>query len=398
MKIAVINSGSSSIKFQLFSMPSGEILAHALVEKIGEADQKSMFEYGDQKIDITEKANTHHDGLKLINRLLREHHIVEHFSSLDAIAHRVVHGGEHFSGVTLIDDDAIEKIRDLIPLAPLHNRANLEGILLSRKKAPNVPQIAVFDTAFHAAMPKEAFLYALPYEMYEKHKIRRYGFHGTSHSFVMKEAAKIMHKGPKELNIITLHLGNGSSAAAVKGGISIDTSMGFTPLEGLVMGTRCGDIDPAIVLYLQRDLGFGVDEIDALLNKHSGLLGICGSIDLREIEKKSDELYKTAIEITARRVKKYIGSYMALLGRVDAIVFTAGIGENSHTMRSKIVQGLELFGIELDEKANRENSVLISKASSRVKLFVIKTDEELEMARESEIFLKNLNKGKNSDL
>ncbi len=398
MKIAVINSGSSSIKFQLFSMPSGEILAHALVEKIGEADQKSMFEYGDQKIDIAEKANTHHDGLKLINRLLREHHIVEHFSSLDAIAHRVVHGGEHFSGVTLIDDDVIEKIRDLIHLAPLHNRANLEGILLSRKKAPNVPQIAVFDTAFHAAMPKEAFLYALPYEMYEKHKIRRYGFHGTSHSFVMKEAAKIMNKDPKELNIITLHLGNGSSAAAVKGGISVDTSMGFTPLEGLVMGTRCGDIDPAIVLYLQRELGFGVDEIDALLNKHSGLLGICGSIDLREIEKKSDELYKTAIEITARRVKKYIGSYMALLGRVDAIVFTAGIGENSHTMRSKIVQDLELFGIELYEKANRENSVLISKASSRVKLFVIKTDEELEMARESEIFLKNLNKGKNSDL
>ncbi len=398
MKIAVINSGSSSIKFQLFSMPSGEILAHALVEKIGEADQKSMFEYGDQKIDITEKANTHHDGLKLINRLLREHHIVEHFSSLDAIAHRVVHGGEHFSGVTLIDDDVIEKIRDLIHLAPLHNGANLEGILLSRQKAPNVPQIAVFDTAFHAAMPKEAFLYALPYEMYEKHKIRRYGFHGTSHSFVMKEAAKEMGRDPKDLNMITLHLGNGSSVCAIKGGISIDTSMGFTPLEGLVMGTRCGDIDPAIVLYLQRELGFGIDQIDALLNKHSGLLGICGSIDLREIEKKSDELYKTAIEITARRVKKYIGSYMALLGRVDAIVFTAGIGENSHTMRSKIVQDLELFGIELDEKANRENSVLISKASSRVKLFVIKTDEELEMARESEIFLKNLNKGKNSDL
>lgn len=398
MKIAVINSGSSSIKFQLFSMPSGEILAHALVEKIGEADQKSMFEYGDQKINLTDSIKTHHEGLKLINALLKEHHIVEHFSSLDAIAHRVVHGGEHFSGVTLIDDDAIEKIRDLIPLAPLHNRANLEGILLSRKKAPNVPQIAVFDTAFHAAMPKEAFLYALPYEMYEKHKIRRYGFHGTSHSFVMKEAAKEMGRDPKDLNMITLHLGNGSSVCAIKGGISIDTSMGFTPLEGLVMGTRCGDIDPAIVLYLQRELGFGIDQIDALLNKHSGLLGICGSIDLREIEKKSDELYKTAIEITARRVKKYIGSYMALLGRVDAIVFTAGIGENSHTMRSKIVQDLELFGIELDEKANRENSVLISKASSRVKLFVIKTDEELEMARESEIFLKNLNKGKNSDL
>lgn len=398
MKIAVINSGSSSIKFQLFSMPSEEILAHALVEKIGEIGSKSLFEYGGKKIYISDRVDTHLEGLKLINRLLKEHHIVEHFSSLDAIAHRVVHGGESFSGITLIDDEVQERIRELIPLAPLHNGANLQGILVSREKAPNVPQLAVFDTAFHAAMPKEAYLYALPYEMYEKHKIRRYGFHGTSHSFVMKEAAKIMNKDLKDLNIITLHLGNGSSAAAIKGGISIDTSMGFTPLEGLVMGTRCGDIDPAIVLYLQRELGFGIDQIDALLNKHSGLLGICGSIDLREIEKNSGELYKTAIEITARRVKKYIGSYAALLGRVDAIVFTAGIGENSHTMRSKIVQDPEFFGIELDEEANRKNSVLISKASSRVKLFVIKTDEELEMARESEIFLKNLNKGKNSDL
>jgi acetate kinase len=398
MKIAVINSGSSSIKFQLFSMPSEEILAHALVEKIGEIGSKSLFEYGGEKIYISDRVDTHLEGLKLINRLLKEHHIVEHFSSLDAIAHRVVHGGESFSGITLIDDDVQEKIKDLIPLAPLHNGANLQGILVSREKAPNVPQLAVFDTAFHAAMPKEAYLYALPYEMYEKHKIRRYGFHGTSHSFVMKEAAKEMGRDPKDLNMITLHLGNGSSVCAIKGGISIDTSMGFTPLEGLVMGTRCGDIDPAIVLYLQRELGFGIDQIDALLNKRSGLLGICGSIDLREIEKNSGELYKTAIEVAARRVKKYIGSYMALLGRVDAIVFTAGIGENSHTMRSKIVQDLKLFGIELDEEANRENSVLISKASSRVKLFVIKTDEELEMARESEIFLKNLNKGKNSDL
>lgn len=398
MKIAVINSGSSSIKFQLFSMPSEEILAHALVEKIGEIGSKSLFEYGGKKIYISDRVDTHLEGLKLINRLLKEHHIVEHFSSLDAIAHRVVHGGESFSGITLIDDDVQERIRELIPLAPLHNGANLQGILVSRKKAPNVPQLAVFDTAFHAAMPKEAYLYALPYEMYEKHKIRRYGFHGTSHSFVMKEAAKEMGRDPKDLNMITLHLGNGSSVCAIKGGISIDTSMGFTPLEGLVMGTRCGDIDPAIVLYLQRELGFSIDQIDALLNKRSGLLGICGSIDLREIEKNSGELYKTAIEVAARRVKKYIGSYTALLGRVDAIVFTAGIGENSHTMRSKIVQDMKLFGIELDEEANRKNSVLISKASSRVKLFVIKTDEELEMARESEIFLKNLNRGKKSDL
>jgi len=388
MKIAVINSGSSSIKFQLFFMPSGEILAHALVEKIGEPSSKSVFEYGNEKIELSTTVNTHHEGLKLINMLLREHHIVEHFSSLDAIAHRVVHGGEHFCGVTLIDDEVIEKIRGLIPLAPLHNGANLEGISLSRKKAPNVPQIAVFDTAFHATMPKEAYLYALPYEMYEKHKIRRYGFHGTSHSFVMKEAAKEMKKNPKELNMITLHLGSGSSVCAVKNGISVDTSMGFTPLEGLMMGTRCGDIDPAITIYLQRELGFSVDEVDALLNKHSGLLGVCGTVDLREIEKKDDELSKVAIEMMVRRVKKYIGSYMALLGRVDALVFTAGIGENSHTLRAKILQDLEIFGIKLDEEANKQNALLISRKSSRIKVFVIKTDEELEMARQSEEFLK----------
>lgn len=389
MKIAVINSGSSSIKFQLFSMPNAEILAHALVEKIGEVGSKILFKYDEKEVCKTEQIDTHYDGLKIINTLLKEHHIVEHFSSLDAITHRVVHGGEYFRDITLVDDDVQEKIRDLIPLAPLHNGANLQGILVSRKKAPNVPQLAVFDTAFHANMPKEAFLYALPYEMYEKHKIRRYGFHGTSHSFVMKRAAKELQKDVKDLNIITLHLGNGSSACAIKGGVSIDTSMGFTPLEGLIMGTRSGDIDPAITLYLQRELGLSTNEVDTILNKRSGLLGICAKIDLREIESSNDELSSIAMNMTARRVKKYIGSYAALLGRVDAIVFTAGIGENSHTMRSKIMQNLELFGIELDEEANRENSVLISKASSRVKVFVIKTNEELEMARECYAFLKS---------
>jgi acetate kinase len=370
-------------------MPNAEILAHALVEKIGEVGSKILFKYDEKEVCKTEQIDTHHDGLKIINTLLKEHHIVEHFSSLDAITHRVVHGGEYFRDITLVDDDVQEKIRDLIPLAPLHNGANLQGILVSRKKAPNVPQLAVFDTAFHANMPKEAFLYALPYEMYEKHKIRRYGFHGTSHSFVMKRAAKELQKDVKDLNIITLHLGNGSSACAIKGGVSIDTSMGFTPLEGLIMGTRSGDIDPAITLYLQRELGLSTNEVDTILNKRSGLLGICAKIDLREIESSNDELSSIAMNMTARRVKKYIGSYAALLGRVDAIVFTAGIGENSHTMRSKIMQNLELFGIELDEEANRENSVLISKASSRVKVFVIKTNEELEMARECYTFLKS---------
>lgn len=387
MKIAVINSGSSSIKFQLFIMPKGIVLAHAVVEKIGEQNSQITFEYENNKHVIADVITTHHDGLKKINALLKEYNIVEHFSLLDAIAHRVVHGGESFKDAALIDDNVIEMIRELIPLAPLHNKANLEGILVSRKKAPDVPQIAVFDSAFHATLPKEAYMYALPYELYEKHKIRRYGFHGISHSFVMKECAKKMNMEAKELNMITLHLGAGSSACAIKNGISIDTSMGFTPLEGLVMGSRSGDIDPAITLYLQRELDFSVDEVDDILNKYSGLLGICGNIDLREIEKQEDELSKTAIEIMARRVKKYIGSYATLLGRVDAIVFTAGIGENSYMLRAKILENLEILGVEIDLNANRQNSTLISKASSKIKLFVIKTNEELEIARLSQDIL-----------
>ncbi|OHE10841.1 MAG: acetate kinase [Sulfurimonas sp. RIFOXYD12_FULL_33_39] len=388
MKIAVINSGSSSIKFQLFLMPSGKVLAHVLVERINEQNSQVTFEYGNNKHVITEVIATHYEGLKKINTLLKEYGIVKHFSSLDAIVHRVVHGGEYFKQATLIDDEVIKKIKELIPLAPLHNTANLEGILISRQKAPNVPQIAVFDTAFHSTLPKEAYMYALPYELYEKHKIRRYGFHGISHSFVMKECAKEIGKSAEELNLITLHLGAGSSACAIKNGKSIDTSMGFTPLEGLMMGSRSGDIDPAITLYLQRELGLRVDEVDTLLNKHSGLLGICGDIDLREIEMRDDELSKIAIEMMTRRVKKYIGSYIALLGRVDAIVFTAGIGENSPTIRTKILDNLEVFGIELDKAKNACNSTLISKKSSRIKLFVIKTDEELEMASQSKKILK----------
>lgn len=368
-------------------MPSGRVLAYALVEKIGESNSQITFKYENNKHVIADVINTHYDGLKKINALLKDYGIVEHFSSLDAIAHRVVHGGERFKSAVLIDDDVIKTIQELIPLAPLHNKANLEGILVSRKKAPHVPQIAVFDTAFHSTLPKEAYMYALPYELYEKHKIRRYGFHGISHSFVMKECAKEINRDENELNLITLHLGNGSSACAIQNGKSIDTSMGFTPLEGLVMGSRSGDIDPAIVLYLQRELGFSVNEVDNILNKHSGLLGVCGDIDLREIEKKEDELSIAAIEIMARRVKKYIGSYMALLGRVDAIVFTAGIGENSYMLRAKILQNLEVFGIEIDKKANESNSLLISKTSSKIRVFVIKTNEELEIARLSQNIL-----------
>lgn len=387
MKIAIINSGSSSIKCKVFLMPQGDVLAQASIEKIGEDESTVIFKHGTNKQVITSVIKTHNEGLGEINALLKKHKIVEHFSALDVIAHRVVHGGEYFKGATKIDDNVIEKIKELIPLAPLHNQINLEGILITIKEAPNVPQIAIFDTAFHSSLPKKAYLYALPYELYEKHKIRRYGFHGTSHSYVMKEAAKAMNRDVKELNIITLHLGNGASVCAIQNGESIDTSMGFTPLEGLIMGSRCGDLDPAILLYLQRELGLSTDEVDELLNKQSGLLGICGEKDVREIKKRDDELARLALEMMVRRVKKYIGSYMALLGRVDALVFTAGIGGRSASLRAGILQNLELFGIDIDKEANKQDATLISSSSSKIKVFTIKTDEELEMARECMEFL-----------
>lgn len=337
MKIAVINSGSSSLKFKLFDMKTEEVLYSVLVENIGESSSKTK---------------NHHEALESID---------VDFSSLDVIGHRVVHGGEDFHQPIVVDDEVIEKIRALIPLAPLHNPANLEGILVAQKHAPKVPQVAVFDTAFHFHMPREAYLYALPYEMYEKHKIRRYGFHGTSHSFVMKKAAQILQKDVGELNLITLHLGNGASACAIKNGVSIDTSMGFTPLEGLIMGSRSGDIDPAIVIYMQRELGLSLDEVDKLLNRESGLLGICGDNDVRSIIDSDDEKAKLALDMMIRRIQKYIGSYMALLGRVDAIVFSGGIGENSAYIRDRVL----------------DNSMACG-----VKSLVIKTDEELEIARE----------------
>ena len=381
MKIAVINSGSSSIKFQLFSMENREVLAHILVEKIGEFSSKITLKYNSKKVEITAVVKNHHDGLEEIIALLAKHEILHDFNSLGAIGHRVVHGGEEFKSSTLINESVLKKIEALIPLAPLHNPANLEGIIVARKKAPFVKQVAVFDTAFHSHMPEEAYLYALPYEMYEKHKIRRYGFHGTSHAYVLKKAAEFLQKESTQLNVITLHLGNGSSACAIEKGVSVDTSMGFTPLEGLVMGSRCGDIDPAIVIHMQRELGMSVDEIDTLLNKKSGLLGICKNNDVRSALELNDEKSQLAIAMMARRIKKYIGGYMALLGRVDAIVFTGGIGENSAVVREMILGALG-SGVELDKEQNSQSATVISTKNSTIKLMVIKTDEEQEIANE----------------
>jgi acetate kinase len=341
LKVAVINSGSSSIKFKLFDMEKQSVVIDITVDDIGGA------------------VKNHHLGLEIIIENMRKKDIS--FNSLDIIGHRVVHGGEKFFKPTLIDDDVIEGIRELIPLAPLHNPANLEGIIVAKREASDVKQVAVFDTAFHSTMPKEAFLYALPYDMYQQHKIRRYGFHGTSHSYILKQTAKRLNKKQDELNIISLHLGNGASICAIKNGKSIDTSMGFTPLEGLIMGSRSGDIDPAIVIYLQRELGYSFDEVDKILNKNSGLKGICSSNDVREILASDDEKSKLAIKMMIRRIQKYIGSYMILLERVDAIVFTGGIGENSKYIKDEI---------------------LANDYIKNIKSLVIKTDEELEIAME----------------
>ena len=344
MKIAVINSGSSSLKFKLFDMSTNEVLKSILIERIGEENST---------------IKTHHDALESMEI---------DFTTLDAIGHRVVHGGESLTSSVIINDEVIKIIKDLIPLAPLHNRANLEGVVVARLKAPNTPQVAVFDTAFHSSMPKEAYLYALPYEMYEKHNIRRYGFHGTSHSFITKAAAKELNKSVQEVNLITLHLGNGASVCAIKNGKSVDTSMGFTPLEGLMMGSRSGDIDPAIVLYLQRELGLSVEEVDATLNKKSGLIGVCGDNDVRNIIKSGDEKAKLAPDMMIRRIQKYIGAYLTLLPSVDAIAFSGGIGENSSYVRERV----------LDVAIFKE-----------IKVLVIKTNEELEIANECVKVLKN---------
>jgi acetate kinase len=337
MKIGVINVGSSSLKFKLIQTDTKEILMSETVESIGEQGSS---------------IKNYHQALASLEI---------NFSDLDAIGHRVVHGGEEFSKAVIINEEVEQSIEKLISLAPLHNRANLEGIRVARKQAPKIPQVAVFDTAFHTTMPKEASLYALPYEMYEKHNIRRYGFHGTSHSYVMKEAACTLLKDVNSVNLITLHLGNGASACAIKNGKSIDTSMGFTPLEGLIMGSRSGDIDPAIVLYMQKSLGMSLDEVENLLNKESGLLGLCNENDIRNILDSKDENARLALDMMIRRIQKYIGAYLALLGTVDAIVFTGGIGENSSYIRE---------------------AVMSSRLFKNIKYLSIETNEELEIANE----------------
>lgn len=371
MIILALNCGSSSVKYKLYLWEKRQILAKGIVERIGIGgcpDHKTALK---QIIDtITKEKNA----------------VIKDLSDISAIGHRVVHGGEKFKSSVLIDEDVLEAIRSVQDLAPLHNPHNISGIEAAQEVLPDVPHIAVFDTAFHQTMPEHSFLYPVPYEWYGMYGVRRYGFHGTSHLYVSRRAAVLLGRKPSEVNLITMHIGNGVSITAVKEGISVDTSMGLTPLEGAVMGTRSGDIDPAIVLFMIEKEGFYAEEIDTILNKKSGLLGITGKyMDRRDIEKAAaakDRRSQLAIEIETYRLKKYIGAYLAGLGSVDAIVFTAGAGEMNWKLRERVLEGMEGLGIKLDKKKNEkaqshEKESLISTNDSPIKVFVIPTDEEI---------------------
>ena len=396
MKVLVINSGSSSIKFQLLDMGDERVLASGLVERIGEelgAISCQMHPDSDAQHHIEKEARIadHKSGMHKVGEVLCDEHkgVVRSRDEITVVGHRVVHGGEDFQQPTIITDEVIEAIRANSPLAPLHNPANLDGITVARELFPSIPQVAVFDTAFHQTIPQRAHIYALPYELYERYRVRRYGFHGTSHKFVAGECARLMEKELTELNLITIHLGNGCSMSAVERGASIDTSLGMTPLEGLVMGTRSGDVDPAIHSFLERTAGMDLSRIDTMLNKESGLKGICGRNDMRDIHAAAadgDERARLALEVQTYRNKKYIGAYMAVLGRVDALVFTAGIGENDPAVREKSLAGLEHLGIELDGDKNNQRFKQpgsVHTGGSRVQIWVIPTNEELAIARES---------------
>jgi acetate kinase len=392
VKVLVVNCGSSSLKYQLFNMEDESVLAKGLVDRIGlDGSVLNHQPTGKPKVPLTADIKNHTIAIKMVLDALAdpEHGVVSSIEEIDAIGHRVVHGAEKFSDSVLISPAVLAALDEFTELAPLHNPPNISGINACAEILPNVPQVGVFDTAFHQTMPKHAFLYGIPYEAYQKYGVRRYGFHGTSHKYVSQRAAEMIGDHMSNLRIITCHLGNGASITAIKNGKSIDTSMGFTPLEGLVMGTRCGDIDPAIPPYLMRKEGMTPDQIDTYLNKKSGVLGLSGlSSDFRDLEEAADkgnERAQLAIDVFAYTVRKYIGSYAAAMGGVDAIVFTAGLGENSPRMRDQICNGLEFLGTRVDatKNAGRGKEQEISVDGSKVKIFVIPTNEELVIARDT---------------
>ncbi|HET6420111.1 MAG TPA: acetate kinase [Geobacteraceae bacterium] len=389
MDILAINCGSSSVKYQLFDWSKKEIIAKGLVERVVVGGSFIIHEVpGREKYRKESECPNHTIALDLIIKTLTdpEHGVLEDISQISAVGHRVVHGGESFTRSVMIDEDVIDAVKSVQHLAPLHNPPNIAGIEAVRAVLPDVPNVAIFDTAFHQTMPEYAFIYPLPYDWYTRYGVRRYGFHGTSHLYVSKRAAVLLGKKPKDCNLITMHIGNGVSHCAIKNGISVDTSMGLTPLEGAVMGTRCGDIDPAIPMFMMQMENLTAKEIDSTLNKKSGILGITGKYtdrrDVIENAEKGDKLCKLAIEIEGYRLKKYIGTYMAVVGRLDAVVFTAGVGEMGWQLREKALDGLEALGIKMDKQRNRaamsrKKENLITSDDSPIKVYVIPTDEEL---------------------
>ncbi|WP_206504006.1 acetate kinase [Streptomyces chrestomyceticus] len=388
-RVLVLNSGSSSVKYQLLDMQDGSRLAVGLVERIGEETSRlshTPLATGGDKREREGRIADHEEALQAVADELAADGLGLDSPELAAIGHRVVHGGLKFTAPTVVDDAVLKEIERLVPVAPLHNPANITGIRTAQALRPDLPQVAVFDTAFHTSMPEHAARYAIDVETADAHRIRRYGFHGTSHAYVSRKTAELLGKAPEDVNVIVLHLGNGASASAVAGGRCVDTSMGLTPLEGLVMGTRSGDIDPAVVFHLKRVAGMDADEVDELLNKKSGLVGLCGDNDMREIRRRIDEgdqRAALAFDIYIHRLKKYIGAYSAVLGRVDAVTFTAGVGENSAPVREAAVKGLEELGLAVDADLNSVRSDaarLISPEYARVAVAVVPTDEELEIA------------------
>jgi acetate kinase len=387
--VLVLNAGSSSLKYSLVDATSGDESASGTVERIGEA-HGTLTHHGPSGDHRTERAFAGHEqALEAVLDAFEEHGPALGGPSLRAVGHRVVHGGPRFSAPVLVDDDVVAAVTELVPLAPLHNPGNLAGIATARALFPDLPQVAVFDTAFHQTLPEHAYTYALPLALREQHQIRRYGFHGTSYSFVSKEAARFLGKQPDEVNLVVLHLGNGASAAAIGRGRSVETSMGLTPLEGLVMGTRSGDVDPALAGHLHRQLGWSMDEIDDVLNHGSGLKGLSGHTDFREISGLSedgDEQAQLAFDVFCHRIRKYVGAYYAVLGTVDAVVFTAGIGENAADVRAAALAGLERLGIAVDTGRNEQRldrARAISPEGAEVAVLVVPTNEEWEIARQT---------------
>ena len=394
MEVLVINCGSSSLKFQLIDSDSEKVLAKGICERIG--IKGSVITYqptGGEKELSNIDMPTHHEAIDAVIKALtnKETGVINDMSEVKAVGHRVVHGGEYFSKATLVDDDVIKKIEECNYLAPLHNPANIIGIKACMKLMPDTPNVVVFDTAFHQTMPEKAYMYGLPYEYYEKYKVRRYGFHGTSHSFVSKRAAEVMGKSYDEVKTIVCHLGNGSSVSAVLNGKCVDTSMGLTPLEGLVMGTRSGDIDPAIMEFIAKKENLDIEGVMEVLNKKSGVFGISGGLssdfrDLTDAMNAGDKKAKIAMDVFSYRVAKYIGSYAAAMNGVDDIVFTAGIGENDDYVREEVCKYLGYLGVDFDSEVNkglRGKEAELTKEGSKVKVFVIPTNEELAIARET---------------